>query len=201
MHAVYAVPPWLKLTSLGPLTPITVLPCIRQWDKDECRTPHSPGCVCLRDLLKKRFGTAENFQRFFGEAFDPNSTPRADRLIDLCGGHIRDLLSFVRECMIRARSLPVTDSVVDSAIQKVRSHFLPIAQDDAVWLSAIGKGRATALKTKDAKEVGRLTRLLDTHFVLYLRNGEDWYDVHPLIRDEVEHIAAKAAAANAPATT
>jgi len=33
--------------------------------------------------------------------------------------------------------------------------------------------------------VGRLSRFLDTHLVLYLTNGEDWYDVHPLIRDEV----------------
>jgi hypothetical protein len=25
--------------------------------------------------------------------------------------------------------------------------------------------------------------------VLYLRNGEEWYDIHPLVRDEVQKIA------------
>jgi hypothetical protein len=25
--------------------------------------------------------------------------------------------------------------------------------------------------------------------VLYLRNGEEWYDLHPLVRDEVQKIA------------
>ncbi len=192
IHAVYSVPPWLKLLTLGPSTPITVLPCIRQWCNDDSRTPHPPGEKCMRELLLKRFGTPQNFQRFFGEPFDVASTPRADQLIQLCGGHFRDLLRFIRECVIRARVLPVTDEVLTASIQKVRSDFLPIAQDDAIWLSNIGKERATALQTKKAEEVTRLTRLLDTHFVLYLKNGKEWYDVHPLIREEVELIAAKA---------
>jgi hypothetical protein len=40
----------------------------------------------------------------------------------------------------------------------------------------------------EAPDVSRLTRFLDTHFVLYLRNGEEWYDIHPLIREEVQAI-------------
>jgi hypothetical protein len=194
VHGVFAVPPWLKLIALGPGMPIRLLPCIRQWHNDDCRTPHSPGCSCLRELLLKRFETPANFERFFGERYDKDSTPNADRLIDLCGGHFRDLLRAVRECIVRTRDLPVSRQVMDSALQQLRGEFFPIAEDDAVWMAAIARGRSTGLKTKDPKEVNRLTRLLDMHFVLYLMNGEEWYDVHPLIREEVEEIAAKVAA-------
>jgi len=31
-------------------------------------------------------------------------------------------------------------------------------------------------------------RLLETHFILYFKNDNDWYDIHPLVRDEVERI-------------
>lgn len=190
VHAVYTVPPWLKLISLGPATPITVLPCIRQWHNDDGRTKHDAGCDCLRRVLQRRFG-ADGEQKFFGDA------ARADKLINLCGGHFRDLLRFVQACILRAKSLPIGDDVLHAAIQNVRSSFLPIAQDDAIWLHSIARERSTALKSKEPKEIARLTRLLDTHFVLYLRNGEEWYDVHPLIREEVDEIAQKAHAAEA----
>jgi hypothetical protein len=54
------------------------------------------------------------------------------------------------------------------------------------------------LKTNEPTEVNRLTRFLDTHMVLYLKNGTEWYDVHPLVRDEVKAIVAKTAAAVTP---
>jgi hypothetical protein len=34
-----------------------------------------------------------------------------------------------------------------------------------------------------------LSRFLDTHLVLFLTNGKDWYDLHPLIREEVAALA------------
>jgi hypothetical protein len=64
-------------------------------------------------------------------------------------------------------------------------------------LAEIARARATLLQTREAQEIGRLTRFLDTHFVLYLRNGDEWYDVHPLVRDDVSAIVN----ANAPAAS
>jgi hypothetical protein len=54
-----------------------------------------------------------------------------------------------------------------------------------------GSGKTTELlrlKRKleaQAAPVNRLTRFLDSHFVLYFVNGKEWYDIHPLIREEV----------------
>ncbi len=188
VHVIYTVPPWLKFVLPG--ADVLVLPCQRLWNNDGERSKcvHGPGA--MQSLIGKRFGDA-GLTRFFGE----DALPRAAQFIDLCGGHFRDLLLLLRETLLRANSLPVTDEAIQHAIVRVRSNFLPISLADARWLYDIERERATLLKTNEAAEVNRLTRFLDTHVVLYLKNGSEWYDVHPLVRDEVKEIVAKAAAA------
>jgi hypothetical protein len=188
VHAVYTVPPWLKFVLPG--VQMTVLPCVRLWDNDKPRSECSPGVVGFQSLVEKRF-TKEGFERFFG----PKPWDRAKRLLDLCGGHFRDLLLLLRATVLRADELPVSEKAIDDAIISVRSSFLPVALDDAMWLAQIEEKRASLLKSNEPSEINRLTRFLDTHIVLYLKNGEEWYDVHPLIRKEVMTIAQAAAAA------
>ena len=194
LHLVYTVPPWLKFV-LPNTVPIQILPSIRQWNKNPGRTPYAEGQKILQSLVHRRFGAAE-FNQFFGARGSHHS--QADRLIAVCGGHFRDLLLLLRETVLRVETLPVTPEVIDNAITAVRSNFLPIAIDDAKWLDRIGRDRDPALQTTDKKDVNRLTRFLDTHFVLFFTNGEEWYDVHPLIRDEVRKIVEREAA-QAPA--
>jgi hypothetical protein len=187
IHAVYTVPPWLKFVLPG--ADIVVLPCLRLWLNDARRSPCPPGIAALRSLVTKRF-SASGLERFFG----PNPFTKAERLLDLCGGHFRDLLLLLRETVLLADSLPVDGATLEAAILRVRSNFLPISLDDAQWLAQIEKERATLLKTREPAEISRLTRFLDTHVVLYLRNGDEWYDVHPLIRDDVLSIVKADAA-------
>ena len=181
LHVVYTVPPWLKFVLPG--TNIIVLPCLRLWNNDTPRSPCGPGPGALRSLVTKRFSPV-GLERFFG----PDPFSRAGRLIELCGGHFRDLLLLLQETVLRAEGLPVSDQAIDGAILRVKSNYLPIALDDARWLAEIARERATLLPTTEPKDVNRLTRFLDTHVVLYLRNGEEWYDVHPLVRGEIESI-------------
>jgi hypothetical protein len=182
LHVIYTVPPWLKflLSRAG----MRVLPCVRLWNNDGERTRCEPGIAALRELLRKRFG-AEGLDRFFG----PDPFSRADELIQLCGGHFRDLLLLLRETVLRAKALPVSDESIQAAIVSVRNGFLPISYEDAMWLEQIGEKRSTVLRNTDQTEVSRITRFLDTHIVLYLRNGNEWYDIHPLVREEVAAIA------------
>jgi hypothetical protein len=112
-------------------------------------------------------------------------------MLTVCGGHIRDLLRLLRDTVVRATalpSLPVPGSLVDQAINSARRDFLPIAQEDAKWLIEIARVRATALPNTEAATVNRLARFLDSHFVIYFVNGDEWYDIHPLIRDEVQEV-------------
>lgn len=166
-----------------------VLPCLRLWNNDSDRSECNSGASALTLPVKNRF-SEEGLRRFFG----PAPLARAGKLIALSGGHFRDLLLLLRETVLRTDALPTGEEAIDRAIVRVRSNFLPISIEDAKWLADIERERVTLLKTTDAVEVNRLTRFLDTHVVLYLKNGTEWYDVHPLVRDEVKEIVARAAA-------
>ena len=96
------------------------------------------------------------------------------------------------------RSLPVTGKVVQRAIVNIRKQFLPLADDDVAWLANIEATREAELPSTKPEDVGRLTRMLDSHLVLLLGDGEEWYDIHPLIRDHVKDRAAEQAEEQKP---
>ena len=80
---------------------------------------------------------------------------------------------------------------VSESINAARRDFLPITINDARWLARIGEYRETLLHDTDADIVHRMTKLLVNHAVLYFVNGDEWYDTHPLIREEVADVVAK----------
>lgn len=184
VHTIYTVPPWLKFR-VAPQVTIRVLPTVHLWRNEAARPPDGPCRAAYRKLVERRL-EPDGLRRLFGTDDDP-----VDRLIEMSGGQFRDMLRLLRETVLRSMSLPALpapETMVTQAINAVRSDFLPIAQDDAKWLDAIGRNRVTALPTTEPGHVMRLARFLDTHSVLYFKNGDEWYDVHPLIRDEIAKV-------------
>ena len=188
VHAVYTVPPWLKFV-LPAMVQITLLPTVHLWNNDAERSRCEPAWEVFRSLVRRRLSDAGSLRLLGGDEATRNHL--VDRTIAVCGGHFRDLLRLLRDTVVRATSLPalpVTEAVVDHAINAARRDFLPISQDDAKWLAEIARVRATALPSPDPGPVNRLTRFLDSHFVLYFVNADEWYDIHPLIREEVAEV-------------
>ena len=98
---------------------------------------------------------------------------------------------------LRARVLPVPERSVETTINQIRSEFLPIANDDARWLAGIARTHQAELQSLD--RLPSLARFFDTHLVLCYRNGEEWYDVHPLVAEQVhKQTAALNSSAGAP---
>lgn len=100
------------------------------------------------------------------------------------GGDLRDLFRLVKDCLVKASSikdvqLPLDDMVIESAESHLRRDMLPIADEDAAWLRRIAISKTPELDS--IAELPRLARFFDTHLVLNYRNGEDWYDIHPLL--------------------
>lgn len=95
--------------------------------------------------------------------------------------------------MRRASRLPVDGQTVQRAITQIKSELLPIAIEDARWLQRIAETHDAALD--EIERLLRLVTFLDSHLVLCYRNGDEWHDVHPLVRDEVRALAASAAGA------
>jgi hypothetical protein len=193
VHAVFTVPPWLKFVLPGTVQ-ITLLPTVHLWDNDAERTRCEEAWQAFHSMVRRRFGD-DGMRRFFGD--EQTAELLVGRLIGVCGGHFRDLLRLLRDAVVRATSaatLPVDDKLIGAVLNAGRRDYLPIAQDDAKWLGDIARVRSTALPSTEAGPVNRLARFLDSHLVLYFINGDEWYDIHPLIREEVAEIIEAAGA-------
>ena len=180
LHVVYTVPPYLKVrnSNLGARYEpggIYVLPALKLHNKDG--TCVQSGYDAMERIVRAR----GDWPTLLGD----RST--LDRLIRYSGGHLRDLLRLLAEVMRRARSLPASESTVTAAIDQLRTEFLPIADKDAEWLTHIARSHQTALA--NIEDLPDLARFFDTHLALCYRNGDEWYDVHPLIS---EHVARQA---------
>ncbi|MFZ2279626.1 MAG: hypothetical protein WAW39_17650 [Prosthecobacter sp.] len=190
VHLVYTVPPWLKFVIPGFQT--RLIPTVKLWKKKD-RARNGAGHATMLSILKLRF-TDEGFERFFGPLTKKGSHHLADELIEHSGGHFRDLLRLTEEAILRCDDVPVTKESINHAIASIRRNFLPISREDALILREIAEHRDAIPQTTSPAEVSRLARFLNTHVVLYFINGDEWYDLHPLIRDEVYEITKRAAA-------
>jgi hypothetical protein len=159
---------------LYPYGAVEIFPAIKV--RDDIGNAHPPGIQAMMRIVKER-GEPGDWQRLLG------TEVALEEIVRMSGGNIRDLLRIVREIILRAQTAPVDDKVVQDAINQIRAEFLPIADDDALWLERIARENESGLD--DIKNLTQLSRFLDTHAVLCYRNGHDWYNVHPLIRDVV----------------
>ena len=184
LHVVYTVPPYLKVrhANLGSLYEpggLKVLPAFKLCTRRGDRIPES------FDAMERVVSRRGDWRRLLGE-----ERPLLDRLIHSSGGHLRDLLRLLAEVLLRAKSLPVPERTVDAAIDKVRSGFLPIPNNDALWLAEIADGHQRPVPNR----IGLLSLgwFFSTHLTVCDRNGEEWYDVHPLVATHVRAQAERA---------
>lgn len=181
VHLVYTVPPYLKARSMNlgmlyGIGAVQIFPAVKIRSGEG--VVHGPGVAVMKEMVARRGDP----RRLLG----PDEGP-LERLILMSGGNIRDLLRILGEVIRRAKVLPVSAEVVEDAINQMRTEFLPIADADAEWLAHIAETHEPALGSVD--RLPDLARFFDTHVVLCYRNGPEWYDVHPLIR---EHVLAQA---------
>jgi len=189
MHLIYTVPPYLKVRypNIGQLYDeggLEVLPSFKLHEQDG--TPIPAAYDAFEEVVRKR----GDWKRLLGD-----DRAVLDCLVRNSGGHLRDLLRLLRDVALRARTLPVPESVVETTINQIRSEFLPIANDDAQWLAEVARTHQAELQSLD--QLPSLARFFDTHLVLCYRNGEEWYDVHPLVAEQVRKQAAAPESASA----
>ncbi len=178
LHVVYTVPPYLKIRypNLGGLySPggLHILPAVKI-RADESRDEHRAGF----DVLERVVASRGDWEKLLG------IRASLDALIRHSGGHLRDLLRLIAEVLRRAPRLPVPARTVEAAVHQLRNEFLPIANNDARWLQEVAETHTASLE--GSEYLPDLARFLDTHMVLCYRNGREWYDVHPLIAEEIE---------------
>lgn len=191
MHVVYTVPPWLALETPDAASLYDSgqqIPCIEVCDAEG--VPRQAGLDALARLVGKR----GDWSILLGD--------RAT-LDDLClasGGYLRDLFRLLQALLrhARGRSLPVDADAIELVKHAIRDSYLPMSNQDAMWLDRIRRSRAAHLE--DGKRLHELARFFDTHRVLAYGNGQAWWSVHPLLAEQVERqAAAQQRAGDAPA--
>ncbi len=185
LNVVYTVPPYLSALagSLGSIYAggrIYALPSVHIYEccpkPGEEPAPHEPGIAKMREVVERRF---PQWSDFFFEA-------QLARLAQHSGGDLRDYLRMLRLAIARllqSGRLPVPDELITDAEDAVRNDMLPIAEDDREWLLRIMTTHQPGLPSLDA--LPDFARLQEGKYLLHYRNGEDWYDVHPLLRAKV----------------
>ncbi len=187
-HSIYTVPPYVQLVNAelsqhyDQLTPI--LPAVKVRERGIAVRSYDPGINTLIELVKRRIP----IDRVFGPHQD-----RLARLIEYSGGHVRTLIFFLRKLLMRAnrKGLPPSVEDVEWVVQPFRENARMKIGPAAAGLldSVIQEGTIDGIAERD---YGLMADLMDNYLVLCYRNAGDWYEVHPLARDHVLRLAAKA---------
>ncbi|MGH7064785.1 MAG: hypothetical protein ACREET_11980 [Stellaceae bacterium] len=186
LNMVYTVPPYLSALAgaLGAVYAggrIYALPSVHIYEccppPGDDPEPYGVGIDKMREVVDKR---DPKWRDFFTE-------DQLARLAQHSGGDLRDYLRMLRLAVARvlqSGKLPVSDDLVTDAENAVRNDMLPIADDDRDWLRKIMASHKPELPSLDA--LPDFARLQEGKYLLHYRNGEDWYDLHPLLRAEVK---------------
>jgi hypothetical protein len=188
VHTIFTVPPWLRVQYAG---------TGNDGFDNYCRVP----CVKVRERPEPSGGQGEvdsdgvdALWRVAGKRGDMlwllGDRAAFEQIALASGGHLRDLFRMLSFLAIDATrfGVPVTAERRKLAIEELRSSYKGFTNQEAAWLQAID--RTGSLDVDEAKSHHELARFLDTHVLLVYRNGEDWYGVHPLIREDVARRAA-----------
>jgi energy-coupling factor transporter ATP-binding protein EcfA2 len=181
IHVLYTVPPYM--TALSPALGrhlgggvICHLPSIHVF-KERTADRDDAGLEIMKRIVSCRYSDWEQIV----------SAPHLERMALATGGDFRNFFRIVKNALIKSGgldSLPVPESIIEETENHFRREMLPIASDDMRWLKEIAESKSP--KLLNIKNLPQLARFFETCLVLNYRNGDDWYDVHPLIRDLVQ---------------
>jgi hypothetical protein len=175
-HAIYTFPLWLRFrtaqlgTSYGrePL----ILPMVKVHTQDGAA--HDAGIAKMTEMVRRR---VEVLPPIFGADLAATLRP----IIEASGGYPRDLLRMVRSLLMEIMTFPVLP--VDSA--RVVGELARSYADTIVgtYVDVLARVATThELPKENAEELALFGYLFERWLILAYRNGEEWYDLHPLVR-------------------
>jgi len=188
LHVVYTVPPYMSVLAAGPGLLMGGAVTRRIYTthifKDRTREEDPAGLALMRQVVALRHP-------------DWSQLIQADALNRLAvssGGDLREFFRLIRYCLPTVRDdsqLPLSKQAVAVAENQARTEMLPIPDEYLSWLQRISKSHAAELAVES--HLPTLARFLDGRLVLIYRNGDDWYDIHPLLRGIVDaHVPSAA---------
>jgi hypothetical protein len=161
--------------------PPHVLPMVMTETRQD-NTPNCKGMETLKAIVGSRI-EAINAAR--GLALDSEVFDSAETLERLClmsGGHVRNLVLLVQTAIKynEEETLPIQSNALEEAIRQLRKIYRDTVSEEQWELLAV---------VHSSKQIPHNTAhrsLLFTRCLLEYREGESWYDVHPVLREVPE---------------
>lgn len=185
-HLVYTMPLALKFSNdYGNLTQRfseepKVLPMVPVQLTDG--SPCEAGMALLRQMvLARAFPDLDEDQRKdkITEIFDSPET--LDRLCQVSGGHVRDLLRLLNSWIKKGRQLPLSRATLEEVIRSRRNEMtMPISDDEWELLRQVQK------RKKVSGDQGYQTLIRSRLVFEYRDNGESWFDINPILAEAKE---------------
>lgn len=174
-HMVLSVPAFLAMQADN-LAARFVNGAVQSWTSVQVRqrdgTPNPEGVKALRRLVERRGDWRQLL---------PDDAS-LERLILGSGGYLRDLLNMLIEAIHQAGN-GVSPDQAERIMAVIRRSYQPLYADEVGVLEKIARRRGLQEVTMKDREY--LLRFLDAHLVLCYLDQGFWYDVHPLVRDQV----------------
>lgn len=184
-HVVYTMPLALKFSNeYGMLTQRyeepKVLPMVpvKFQDGQVCEE----GMALLRQMvLARAFPDLEPEQRLekLPEIFDRPET--LDRLCQISGGHVRDLLRLLNDWIRKGRQFPLRAETLEEVIRARRNEMImPVTDDEWELLKQVRQ------RKKVSGDQGYQTLIRSRLVFEYRDRGESWFDVNPILAEAKE---------------
>jgi hypothetical protein len=164
---------------------IFMLPSVHVYENQpqdgEAPVRSDEGLEAMLTIVAKRF---PEWKEFF-------TREQLLRLAASSGGDLRDFFRMIELCIIEALNptslpLPLQDKVIANAESALRND-MPLARDDKARLKTVQEKHKSEWDNLD--DLPNFARLMEGKYILNYRNGDNWFDVHPLLRSAVSDSA------------
>jgi hypothetical protein len=132
------------------------------------------GVTVVRRIIAQRY---PDWERILPESV-------LDRLIEASGGDLRDLFRLLSIVLLELDFYDDVDRATDYALAEVRRNMTWLTEPQRERLRYLARYKQPRLN--DDADRDALVHDLEAKRVFMYSNGEDWFDIHPLLRDLVE---------------
>ena len=182
-HVIYTVPISLAysvhLTAMEErYKPVEVLPMIM------LKTPEGEisetGMAKLKELIHQRFRFAQS-EVELEAAFE--SAEALNKLCEMSGGHVRNLMNLLKAALQHTRELPIATRSVQRAISELRDTYRKVI-DGHEWEALVRVAQEKLITENDDQFRSLLFRrcILEYRYIDDEGEVQVWHDVHPLVR-------------------
>jgi hypothetical protein len=170
VHVVYTVPPALLSRAR---VRVEFFPMLKL--RTRAGKLFEPGLAAAREIALKRVPESA-----LTEQLGPDWDARLHRLLLWSGGYPRDILRMLRSVIERERTM--TDAEFERLLSRTTGEYRDlIHRSEHEWLARVAVYQE--LSTDDEEQRRIADRMLYANAVLRYVNDEDWWDLHPAVRE------------------